>query len=541
KKVDAYPAPCLPFGARRRYAPRRRPPDTEITRRLTPKQGAGSAEIRNCLHDSITTCTVSALIDPGYDQGKILISSRQSIDTTIDLSILDRSGGIVTFTACDGFMTCVSESRDYTVENSAHLVLWQAFDKGVVDFRYGQVLLADVKRQSGPSFSLTTFTDASIYDSRDSGIRRIDTSIRERIYDVAMTPDRGFFTLTDSYDDFRLTKPLIYQTRAGITGAVLQYPVTEGFEIKSAGNFIALKTPQWIQHKSVDADRIDSIKAENILASYQAGYKKVAWTLSENGTVYLTRNDSLIRWRAGTEELLESTANTGEILEMTAEGDLLAFRRNDGLYLYDGTGTKRLCDGDRLSTTTPLRLAGGWLAFARKGKLNQEHIWVISPQGNERQITFFGTSSALESLAPDGDVIFSNGDTRYWAHPDGTQVLISKARGNVFRHEGGFYSSLGNSLFQLRSEPQTSLGRAPGTPSRPAAAALMLTGADSRSRVRLSAPAAGNYAVFLTDLQGKTRKRLYSGHLEAGSNTVEADLTGVENGFYPVRLRLIGP
>ena len=389
------------------------------------------------------------------------------------------------------------------------------------------------------SRAIRKFTDTRIFDLRDSSIRRVDNPIGEAINNVATTPDRGFFTITDFHPDFRKLKPIIYQTRSGITGAVMQYLETQDFGIKSAGNFIALKTPQWIQLKSMDGDGIDSIKAENILSSAQVGYKKVVWALSEKGTIYLTRNDSLIRWRAGTEELLESTANTGEILEMTAEGDLLAFLRNDGLYLYDGTGTKRLCDGDRLSTTTPLTLAGGWLAFARKGNLNQEHIWAISPQGIEHQITFFGTSSALESLAPNGDVVFRNGDTRYWAHPDGSNVPISKARGNVFRHEGGFYSSLGNSLFQLRSEPPTSLGRALRAPSRRVTAALMLTGADSRSRVRLSAPAAGNYAVFLTDLQGKTKKRLYSGHLEAGSNTVEADLRGVENGFYPVRLRRV--
>ena len=80
----------------------------------------------HCLHDSITTCKVSVLIDPGYDKGRILISSPESIDTTLDMSLLDRSQGGATFTACDGFKTCTSEYRDYKVENSAHLVLWRA-------------------------------------------------------------------------------------------------------------------------------------------------------------------------------------------------------------------------------------------------------------------------------------------------------------------------------------------------------------------------------------------------------------------------------
>lgn len=124
------------------------------------------------------------------------------------------------------------------------------------------------------------------------------------------------------------------------------------------------------------------------------------------------------------------------------------------------------------SGTGPISFAinAGWLAFSATGPTGVNQIWTLAPTGAREQKTFFGNSSTIRALAPDGELMFSSGGQLYLARdgfapqPVGAwNFQFTDDSGKILWQDGKWWWRLGRSLFQLSQVPQLSAkGDSPG-------------------------------------------------------------------------------
>jgi hypothetical protein len=103
-------------------------------------------------------------------------------------------------------------------------------------------------------------------------------------------------------------------------------------------------------------------------------------------------------------------------------------------------------------------VAGGWTAFTSSVSGAPNQVWTRSPAGDLRQVTFYGASSGLLAVGPDGAVAFSNNGRRMLAVPSYGGAPLdfgsnwwndSSYMRTVFWRDGHLYVLLGRSAYQV--------------------------------------------------------------------------------------------
>jgi hypothetical protein len=134
------------------------------------------------------------------------------------------------------------------------------------------------------------------------------------------------------------------------------------------------------------------------------------------------------------------------------------------------------------STGLKYQIRNGWVAFTKPGTAGQTQIWTRAPSGSLQQRTFFGSSSTLESLGPQGGITFLNSSLtpagRYLGLPGGLPWWVNSSQGRVRWENGKLLLILGRSVFEVRA------GRLSST---------IL--ADGNVRITFSGPVGLNYSL----------------------------------------------
>jgi hypothetical protein len=137
------------------------------------------------------------------------------------------------------------------------------------------------------------------------------------------------------------------------------------------------------------------------------------------------------------------------------DGTNVIFRRLDKatntyrVILHNGTRATALSPA---SSTEPSQgqsyaIAGGYVAYLVEDIAKKTQVWRHSPTGEE-QITQFGTSSTLETMGPDGTIIFT-ALRRYRAIPGSAVQDIGSRLGRVVFRDGGFLVLLGTTVMNV--------------------------------------------------------------------------------------------
>lgn len=95
------------------------------------------------------------------------------------------------------------------------------------------------------------------------------------------------------------------------------------------------------------------------------------------------------------------------------------------------------------------QLNNGWIAFTKPGTDSTLQVWVRSPSGKETKLTFWGTSSRIAALSPDGEVTFVNGNRLYLSGPGLTMIEIGSSLGRSFWQNDQWHVTIGRSLFRV--------------------------------------------------------------------------------------------
>lgn len=94
----------------------------------------------------------------------------------------------------------------------------------------------------------------------------------------------------------------------------------------------------------------------------------------------------------------------------------------------------------------------GWVAYTVLGGSGQSQVWLRTPSGDERQITFFSTSSHIETLAPNGDITTISQNRRYLTRLGSSIVDVSsyfKGRSDSYFQNGKWFVVIGGTLFSI--------------------------------------------------------------------------------------------
>jgi hypothetical protein len=198
----------------------------------------------------------------------------------------------------------------------------------------------------------------------------------------------------------------------------------------------------------------DLLSGTNVIVSSYGNY--LDYDVAANGdVVYSVLGPSFFRYRNGVTTTLGSgnAAITDGVNVGYIDGSSSSFA------LLDGTNETILAP-----YTDSRAVSGGWTAYTKPGT-GENQVWTRSPSGVQTQRTFFGFSSDLYGLAPDGDVMvisypsglprglsfIPNGSSPSDLGPWGFGAL-------PFWLQGNWYAALGSSLvaFAVPSPPAIS-------------------------------------------------------------------------------------
>lgn len=129
----------------------------------------------------------------------------------------------------------------------------------------------------------------------------------------------------------------------------------------------------------------------------------------------------------------------------------LATSTNQQLILIDGNDqTNVLAQSSSMGSDTLMK--NGWIAYEATGG-GSTQIWRRSPTGQTTQLTYYGSSSALVALSPNGEVALSNGGELYISKgifPPFPIAATSFAAPLVpFWLDDRWYAPVGRSLYQV--------------------------------------------------------------------------------------------
>jgi hypothetical protein len=96
------------------------------------------------------------------------------------------------------------------------------------------------------------------------------------------------------------------------------------------------------------------------------------------------------------------------------------------------------------------QMNNGWIAYTRNSGTEQYQVWRRAPDGTTVQLTFFGTSSSLGALAPNGEIAFYNNSHLYISKGMWPPVDVGLgAYLKPFWENNSWYAMLGGSLFRI--------------------------------------------------------------------------------------------
>lgn len=148
-----------------------------------------------------------------------------------------------------------------------------------------------------------------------------------------------------------------------------------------------------------------------------------------------------------------TSSEIGDPLSIETDGTNVVFDQGSTVRLITPVGEETLTPAG-----TPFQTRNGWVAFTKPGTTGQAQIWTRSPSGALLQRTFFGSSSTLESLGPNGEVTFFFNssppslinNSRYVSLPGAQPWWVNRAQGLARWQDGKLLIILGRSVFEVR-------------------------------------------------------------------------------------------
>ncbi|MBI2927072.1 MAG: hypothetical protein HYY24_15360 [Verrucomicrobia bacterium] len=421
-----------------------------------------SAQVqRPFIYDRKPVLTVTAPLAETVARPQVHIAAGCTDDDPAGCSLSVSAGGVVVANARDGIDQVVSLPQ---FEGSATTLHFEAVDSA------GQRTFADIPIYVESSIRLSEVASvpASIWDVQPDRILWLQSAsdrgilkIRQRASGqdtVAMNesgrwPRYGYLTpegaiFVEQRGD--VLTALVYERRSDVL-VELGFPNSSG-SLVANGNFAIWSMGETLVLR-------DLATGANTTVSTSAG--NTDNDVAANGdVVYWGGGYNVYRYQGGKTTQLSTDGGLWNTYPLT-DGKNVVYRKHDpccgaqrfGLALHDGSSERMLTPLELrpLGPGSDYQVNNGWVAFTKLGTGGQLQVWTRSPTGAETQITFFGDSSRIEALAPNGEVLFRHG-RRFLSRSGVTPLDISSSLGRVFWQDGHWWVIIGRSLFQVQPD-----------------------------------------------------------------------------------------
>ncbi|MFL5618817.1 MAG: hypothetical protein ACJ79A_10565 [Gemmatimonadaceae bacterium] len=410
---------------------------------------AGLAIDAACDDDDPNGCTITVLRDPNLLAGP----APSPLKTTIALDALDGTPVPITILAVDSRGQGASASGTVLVEASPQLRLIGMGGRTDVperawDVRDTRLLLEGVLPHLGfatRSIKSIRHLDTVVSDSLPVAVEGVMSAgyltptgaVFRTFGPVRGAPDR----LLHIWRNGALTSP-IDRSAVGLAASG-DFVVYEGFVESSIADVSVyrLNVQTGVEERVADAVPIDT-----------------ELDVARNGDVVYRGLNGVARYRDGVNSLIAPDGPTSFNTSPVTDGGNVVFqRRSSGsavieLWLFDGTSLSSLSALSSAAaqvTRSDYAVNAGWTAFSKNDASIVRQVWTRSPAGVQRVVSTFGSSAAIEAVAPDGSVVFTSADVRYFARPSEPPVRIGKAWGTALWRDGRFVVLLGNAAFAV--------------------------------------------------------------------------------------------
>lgn len=167
---------------------------------------------------------------------------------------------------------------------------------------------------------------------------------------------------------------------------------------------------------------------------------------ADGDVVYWGQDYNVYRWRAGSTQALTANPSGGTWNTYpVTDGTNMVYRTHTPccstqtyrIVVHDGTQPSYLTSATTAepSPVSGYTAAGGHVAYAAEDATKTLQIWRRGPGGVE-QLTFFGSSSRIDAMLPDGTVLLTQQQQRYLARPGEALRAIGSALGRVIVRDG---------------------------------------------------------------------------------------------------------
>ena len=385
--------------------------------------------------DDLPECVVELLVNDGLQRSAPLTLSGQ-----LDLSAWEGEVVDVTLRARDSARQETSLNRTVFVEDSARLTVVTELPGLVLDADDGRLLFVE-HADAGDKLA--------IYD-RVSGLTEnvvMPDGRKVREDSAYLTPSGAIF-VTQASSDSVLTSRVYLWHSGSLTD--LAYPISAASLSVSGGYAV------W--NEGTNLYRLNTATGASALVTSDAGN----WqnSVAADGTVvFWNTSYQIVRDRLGQQTALTNDPSQWHVYPRT-DGDKVLYRRQDpccanqlfDIVLVEGLDLIPL-SAKRGAEPWPGRdyqIDSGWAAYTDTGNLGQLHVFTRSPQGVITRHTDLGTSSRLDHLAGNGEVMIFNGERRYFSRGPAL-IAVSSTAGHGYWLNGAWYVAIGRVFLSVNT------------------------------------------------------------------------------------------
>jgi hypothetical protein len=400
--------------------------------------------VASCTDDDSAGCKSLTVTTGSYPPGPprpvtVIASGRTSIDQTVSLASYDGTWIFLSFNATDSAGQVSTDLRTVFIESSTKLVevasvtspIW---DVQLWDLQPGRVLFLDI---SGGENIL------KIRD-RSSGV---DTIIRNQ---PGIIPQHGFLTPKGAIfveQSGNVLTSVIQEWRDGVL-VDLGYPNSSN-SLKVQGNYaIWNKQPLLILRDLVSgSNKTIATDAGNWMNDVASNGDIVYWSTSYQ----IYRHRGSVTTQLTNDSLWNTYPLTDGVNVFYRKHTPCCSNQTYQIAMYTASGEHLLTPA---GTKQPMPYAdyqvnNSWAAFTKPGTDGVFQIWRRSPAGYLTQLSFFGTSSSIDTLASNGDMTWISGKRRYLSISGGLPVDVGSYLGKSIFQGGQWYVIIGKSLFSI--------------------------------------------------------------------------------------------
>jgi hypothetical protein len=106
------------------------------------------------------------------------------------------------------------------------------------------------------------------------------------------------------------------------------------------------------------------------------------------------------------------------------------------------------------------QISSGWVAY-RQPSSGVYQVWSRSPSGDAKPLSYFLNDSAIDAIGPTGEVMFTNGSSRYLRLLPAAPAVINSSLGKAGAQCDGWYVRIGASLFKVSNTEDAGTGCPP--------------------------------------------------------------------------------